>query len=390
MHGFHRYDSLDRDIRTVCAGPCQGLEFYSTRYGERFIRTWKPIGGKARRVWLAFSLLFALILTASCGGGEDTTQTTPDTNAAATTTAAVAETTVGSGQEETIRDIPFRLNTKQPVPPDFRAAYQRKALIAVQFYKSGEDPFYPQGLSVDEDVNNAVDKLNADYPTVEFFSYEITNPGDIANGSPGTGDKTQPDSTSGDPQNTDTPSLAAGEYGTLPAQLGVGFTPFFATLAPQGDDYIIENLFQGYVTQPVVNQALFDLSAASDVTGNTSDVNVVLDQFELTDDGSGGLQYVSIQNNSGNSVDLQGFTLRVLDPETGEVNPGSGEVSINEKVEIPAKRSRSIGRDAKVVDADGKKVAGVFETGQDDFKLSPGDQLALVDSGGAIADTITI
>jgi hypothetical protein len=38
------------------------------------------------------------------------------------------ESTAGA---ETLNDSPFRLNLRQPVPPDFRAAYQRKAFIMV-------------------------------------------------------------------------------------------------------------------------------------------------------------------------------------------------------------------------------------------------------------------
>src|SRR3712207_9471543 len=65
---------------------------------------------------------------------------------------------------------------------------------------------------------------------------------------------------------------------------GVGYTPFVAMLAPSGDQYVITNLFQGYVPRPVLNQALFDL-AAIQVETNTSDFDVVLEQIELTETG---------------------------------------------------------------------------------------------------------
>lgn len=354
------------------------------------------MGGIATGLRLAVLLLiFGIVFVGGCGGGEEAAETTAATTTA-TTAAAVSETTVGSGQAETVRDIPFQLNAEQPVPPDFKSAYDRNALIVVQFYKTGQDPFYPQGLGIDERVKNSVDGLSSTYPTVEFFAYEITNPGDIAAASQNgqsQGNETQGDQTDGQeaPEGEDNapPPLAAGEYGTLPAQLGVGYTPFLATLAPQEGTYVIENLFQGYIPRPVVNQALFDLSAAGDVEGNTSDVDVVIDQFELTEDGAG-LAYISIENNTEDSVNLEGFTLRVLDPETGEVDPGAGEASINDAVTIPAKRSRSVGRDAGVVDSDGNEVEGVFEQPEGGLDLAPGDQLALLDSGGAIAFTITI
>lgn len=323
------------------------------------------------RVWLCLVLILVGIFSAGCGGGEEPAPVPPATTAPAPTTTAAAPpaggTTVGAGQAETIRDRPITLQMDQPVPPDFKAAYQRGSLITVQFYKTGQNPFYPQGLGVDTQVNTFVEQLRAEYPTVQFFSYEITNPG----------------ATEGEAE------LQNGEYGTLAAQLGVGLTPFLATLAPaaEGDDYIIKNLFQGYVTQPVVSQALFDLSAVQ-VEDNTSDVRVDLDQLELTESG-GGIEYITVRNSSETVVNLQGFTLRTLDPETGQVNPESATVEINDPVEIEPRRSVSVGRSAEIVDADGKKVAGTFEGGEG-LGLAPGDQVVLLDAGGAVAATITV
>ena len=42
-----------------------------------------------------------------------------------------------------------------------------------------------------------------------------------------------------------------------------------------------------------------------------------------------------------------------------------------------------------MVDADGERVAGTFEGGEA-LDLGPGDQVALLDSGGAVANTITV
>jgi hypothetical protein len=313
-------------------------------------------------------LFVALVLTAlaGCGGGGGETTATPPATPAATTPAATETTEVGSGQAEAERDVPFALNTDQPVPPDFAEAYQRRALISVQFYKEGQDPFgYPQGLEVDQRVRAAMERLRSRYPTIEFFSYDISNPG-TAESSEG---------------------LEPGQYGTLAAQLGVGFTPFVAMLAPSGDQYVITNLFQGYVSPPVLSQALYDLSSVR-VEDNTSDIDVVLEQLELTESG-GGIEYVTIQNRSPRPVNLQGFSLRVLDPETAQVDPDSPGVTINEAIEIQPRESISVGRAPDVVDADGEQVAGTFEGGEP-LDLGPGDQVALLDSGGAVANTITV
>ena len=264
-----------------------------------------------------------------------------------------------------MKDIPFSLNTEQPVPPDFTEAYRRRALISVQFYKVGEDPFYPQGLSPDERVRSSMESLRSRYPTIEFFSYDIDNPG-TAETSKG---------------------LEPGQYGTLAEQLGVGYTPFVAMLAPSGNQYVITNLFQGYVPRPVLNQALFDLSAIQ-VESNTSDIDVVLERVELTETG-GGIEYFTVQNRTRRPVNLQGFSLKVLDPETGEVNPDSPGITINEDVQVQPRESVSIGRVPDVVDADGERVAGTFEGGEA-LDLGPGDQVALLDPGGAVASTFTV
>ena len=299
-------------------------------------------------------------------GRRETTATPPATPAASTPAATGTGTTVGIGQAETLRDVPFSLNTDHPVPPDFAEAYERRALISVQFYKVETDPLgYPEGLDVDQRVRATMDRLRTRYPTIEFFGYDIENPG--------TAEKSE--------------GLEPGQYGTLAAQLGVGFTPFVAMLAPSGDQYVITNLYQGYVSPPVLSQALYDLSSVK-VEDNTSDIDVVLEQLELTESG-GGLEYVSIHNRSTRPVNLQGFSLRVLDPETAQVNPDAPGVTITDPIEVEPGESVSIGRVPSVVDADGEKVAGTFEGGES-LELSPGDQVALLDSGGAVASTITV
>jgi hypothetical protein len=315
---------------------------------------------------LSLALILIGFLFSACGGDDEAAAPPPAaTPEPAAATPAPGENTVGVGQAETVRDVPFSLNVEQPVPPAFREAYQRRALIAVQFYRLGQDGFYPQGLEVDGMVNVSMKRLRAQYPTIEFFSYDITEPGPAESSE----------------------QLEPGQYGTLAAQLGVGITPFVAMLAPSGEGYVITNLFQGYVPREVLNQALFDLSAIQ-VEDNTSDVDVEIAQIELTERG-GGIEYVSVENRSRRPVDLEGFSLRVLDPETGEVSPDSPGVTINESIEVEPRRGVSIGRVPDVVDADGERVVATFEGGEA-LELAPGDQVALLDSGGAVASTLTV
>jgi len=317
-------------------------------------------------------LFLALITTCAplfAGCGSDENQAPPPAPSSSTPAAAGTPTdnlAVGAGQAESTADLPFTLNTQQPVPPNFEEAYGRRARIVVQFYKLDEDSLsYPQGLSVDRQVNDSMVALSTRYPTIEFFSYDIADPGPVE------GDR----------------SLQPGEYGTLAAQLGVGITPFVAMLAPNGDGYVITNLFQGYVPRPVLSQALFDL-AAVEVEDNTSDVNVTLDQVQTTDSG-GGIEFFTVRNRSADPVNLQGFTLRVLDPETAQVNPGAPCVTINSDIRVQPDQSVSIGRVPDVVDDEGERVAGTFEGGTS-LDLAPGDQIALLDPGGAVASTITV
>jgi hypothetical protein len=271
---------------------------------------------------------------------------------------------LGQGQAESTKDVPFTLNTDQPVPPAFEEAYGRGARIVVQFYKLNEDSLsYPQGLDVDRQVNRSMERLSRRYPTIEFFSYEINNPGKV-----------------------DEKSLQDDQYGTLAAQLGVGITPFVAMLAPSGDEYVITNLYQGYVPEPVLSQALFDLAAVQ-VNDNTSDASVTLDQVQTTK--KGGIAYFTVTNRGSKPVNLQNFYLSVLDPETGEVTSGAPSVTVNSDVEIQPNESVSIGRVPDVVDDEGERVDGTFEGGTD-LNLAPGDQIALLDPGGAVASRITV
>ncbi len=315
--------------------------------------------------------LLCLLLFAACGADEEEapvpeaqTPETPGEVQAPDEEDAVVP--VGEGQAETVSDVAFQLDTGQPVPPAFTEAYGRQARIAVQFYKLEQDSLdYPQGLSVDRQVSDSMETLRGQYPTIEFFSYDISNPGAA------TGEQ----------------ELAEGEYGTLAAQLGVGVTPFVAMLAPSGEGYVVTNLFQGYTPEPVLSQALFDL-AAVEVQDNTSDVDVVIDSVVPTDSG-GGIEFFTVQNREDRPVNLQGYTVRVLDPETAQADPDAPGVTINSDIRIPPQESASVGRVPDVVDAGGEQVAGTFEGGTA-LDLGPGDQVALLDPGGAVASTTTV
>jgi hypothetical protein len=313
-------------------------------------------------------ILGCLFVFAGCGSVESHAPVTSTQSPETSTPAGLStdNAVVGAGQAESTKDEAFKLNTTQPVPPNFEEAYGRRARLVVQFYKLDQDSLsYPQGLSVDRKVNKSMLHLSTKYPTIEFFSYGIANPGPV-----------------GDEQ-----SLQPGEYGTLAAQLGVGITPFIAMLAPSGDAYVITKLFEGYVPRPVLSQALFDLAAVQ-VEDNTSDANVTLDQVQTTDKG-GGIEYFTVQNRGTKSVNLQGFTLRVLDPETAQLTPGAPGVTIDSDIRVERGQNVSIGRVPDIVDDKGKRVVGTFEGGTS-LDLAPGDQIALLDPGGAVASTITV
>ncbi|MBA2443071.1 MAG: hypothetical protein H0V53_11800 [Rubrobacter sp.] len=320
------------------------------------------------RLVLVFAGLSLLLLAAACGGEEEEAVdppevTTPD---AGTPESEPGGTTVETGtQAEGIVDTPLALDEDLPIPPDFRAAYGREAPIAVQFYKEDEGAFYPQGLGVDQTVDGAVRALQSEYPQVEFFIYDIDEPG----------------------EGQTTEQLQRGEYGTLAAQLGVGYTPYVALLAPRGEEYYYENVFQGYVPQEVLDQALFDVSGAA--TGDdAAGGGVILERAELSADGNA-LEYVTIGNLGADVASLEGYSLNVLDPETGEVVPGPGGLPIQGSPQVEPEGQVVIGANPGVVDEDGEPVDSTFG-GDGDLNLAPGDQISLLDDTGAVAATLAI
>ena len=121
---------------------------------------------------------------------------------------------------------------------------------------------------------------------------------------------------------------------------------------------------------------------------NSSDTDLELDQVELTASGSG-IEYFTVTNNGEQRVVLEGFTLRVMDPETGEVSEEFEGVQVNEGIRVHPGRTVSVGRVPDITDADGRAVKGTFAGGEE-LGLEAGQQVAILDSGGAVVDTITV
>ena len=84
--------------------------------------------------------------------GGSTTGGAPGENTASGWTAETR------AEAETLRDQPSNLNQRQPVLPDFRVTYQRRALIVVEFFKEAPDTSrgieYPQGIEPDRQVHS--------------------------------------------------------------------------------------------------------------------------------------------------------------------------------------------------------------------------------------------
>lgn len=333
---------------------------------------------------MAVSLTLLLV---GCGGREDTSGATSEVPpeplttgegggspfGEATSVEESEETVVDETQVESRTGEPFELNTTQPVPPDLRSAYQRRAVILVEFSKpaadftEGERVDYPQGLSVDTSVGSALESLRPRYPGVEFFTYDIGRPG-AARESEG---------------------LRRDEYGSLAAQLNVGFTPFVALLTPRPEGYRIENLWQGYVDEGTVEQALFQVAEGGGETvgAAASEFAVTLAEVQLTGSG-GGLEFFAVANESDEELDLEGWSLRMVDPESGRADEGSPGVRVSDSVPVAPGESLSVGRAPGAGGGEGS-VSGLFRGGQR-LDLEPGDEVALLDTSGAVAATYLI
>lgn len=308
-------------------------------------------------MFLSLVLLLPLIATA-CGGGDEAPAPTTQTPAQTT-----PESTSLAVDESNVEGEPFDFVVDgQAVPPDFRAAYERESPIAVQFYEQGEMAFYPQGLGVDTIVDDSMGQLQEQYPDVEFFSYDIDDPGASENSA----------------------DLELGQYGTLATQLGVDLTPYVAMLTPRDGQYVYESVFIGYVTQPVLDQALSDLEN-SQTTGTDEEAELVIEQAETA--GGGRLQSITVGNEGNSGVGIGDYELASVNPSTGEAAVDSGSLSLDGDAPVEPGDSISLGRGPDVQDAEGNQVDGTF--GGESLNLRPGDQLALVGPDGAVAATFT-
>ena len=73
----------------------------------------------------------------------------------------------------------------------------------------------------------------------------------------------------------------------------------------------------------------------------------------------------------------------------GEVTAESPGVSVERSVEVPTDGTASVGRVPDVTTDNGETVDGVF-TGGDTLDLVAGDQVALLDAGGAVVATVSV
>lgn len=302
------------------------------------------------------------VLAAACGGEEETEA--PPEPAVQESSPEAPETTSAVTGETALENEPVDLIFEdQAVPPDFRAAYERGSPLVIQFFEQGERSFYPQGLGVDSVVDESIGQLQEQYPDVEFFSYDIDNPGVAENSA----------------------ELELGQYGTLATQLEVGLTPYVAMLAPREEGYVYESIFVGYVTQPVLDQALAEL-ADTQTTGSDESAELVLEQVETSQNGA--LQSVTVGNEAAQAANLGEYELAAVDPSTGEAAPDSGSLGISGEPTVEPGASISIGASGDVEDAEGNPVDATF--GEGSLSVEPGDQVALVDSDGAVIATFTL
>ena len=115
---------------------------------------------------------------------------------------------------------------------------------------------------------------------------------------------------------------------------------------------------------------------------------MLLDRVELTESG-GAIEYITVINEGDAEADLSGFTLQVQDRETGDANDSGGRVESHANMRLDPGAQASVGRHLRVKDADGREVIGTFSKGES-LTLRAKDQVALLDNGGAVVDTITI
>ena len=115
---------------------------------------------------------------------------------------------------------------------------------------------------------------------------------------------------------------------------------------------------------------------------------MLLDRVERTESG-GAKEHITVINEGDAEADLSGFTLQVQDPETGDTNDSGGRVESGANVRLDPGGQASVGRHPQVKDGNGREVIGTFSKGES-LTLRAKGQVALLDNGGAVVDTITI
>ena len=93
--------------------------------------------------------------------------------------------------------------------------------------------------------------------------------------------------------------------------------------------------------------------------GNSSSVDVILGQVELTESG-GGVEYFTVINHGYGEIDLSGFTLNAVDRETGRPDDATAGIQIIGVVRLVAGQEASLRRTPDLVDADGDQMVGTF------------------------------
>ena len=133
-----------------------------------------------------------------------------------------------------------------------------------------------------------------------------------------------------------------------------------AMLAPRGEEYVVENLFQG--TSSGVSSTTHCSTFRARTSGDSSSIDVILGSVELTESG-GGVEYFTVINHGDGEIDLSGFTLNAVDRETGRSDATAG-IQIIGAVRLVPGQEASLRRTPDLVDADGDQMVGTFAGGE--------------------------
>ena len=166
------------------------------------------------------------------------------------------------------------------------------------------------------------------YPQVEFFSFDIAEPGNAESSE----------------------ELNQGEYGTLAIQLEVGYTPSWRCSCCATKSTSSRTCSRG--TSSGASSTTHCSIFRARTSGNSSRVDVILGQVELTESGSG-VEYFTSINHGDFETDLLGFTLNAVDRETGRPGDATAGIQIIGAVRLVLGQEASLRRAPDVVDTDG-------------------------------------